>query len=112
MLFFIQNDFYTWKYDRLFPSVKTFWIKKTYSMSGKSGRMSCVALMTTQMWPIWPSGSLGLTCLLYSVLVCLLLKSVAVSYSFWKWPSLGITKWEIYVNTETCCVKALCCTYV
>jgi hypothetical protein len=23
MLFFIQNVFYTWKYDRLFPSVKT-----------------------------------------------------------------------------------------
>jgi hypothetical protein len=22
MLFFIQNDFYTWKYDRLFPCVK------------------------------------------------------------------------------------------
>jgi hypothetical protein len=22
MLCFIQNDFYTWKYDRLFPSVK------------------------------------------------------------------------------------------
>jgi hypothetical protein len=22
MLFFIQNDFYTWKYGRLFPSVK------------------------------------------------------------------------------------------
>jgi hypothetical protein len=22
MLFFIQNDFYTWKYDRLFQSVK------------------------------------------------------------------------------------------
>jgi len=24
MLFFIQNVFYTWKYDRLFPSVKIF----------------------------------------------------------------------------------------
>jgi hypothetical protein len=29
--------------------------KKTYSLSG----MSCVALMTTKMWPIWPSGDPG-----------------------------------------------------
>jgi hypothetical protein len=27
-------------------------------------------------------------------------------------PWLFITKWEMYVNTETYCVKALCCTYV
>jgi hypothetical protein len=46
MLFFIQNVFYTWKYDRLFPSVKNILKKKkTYSLSG----MSCVALMTTKM---------------------------------------------------------------
>jgi hypothetical protein len=61
MLFFVQNVFYTWKYDRLFPSVKNILNKEKYYMSGMSnmrpaGRMSCVALMTTQMRPIWLSG--------------------------------------------------------
>jgi hypothetical protein len=54
MFFFIQYVFYTWKYDRLFPSKKHSEKKKIYSMSGMSnmrpaGCMSCVALMTTQM---------------------------------------------------------------
>jgi hypothetical protein len=51
MLCFIQNDFYTWKYDRLFPSVKNILNKENVP-----GRMSSVALMKIQMWPKWPSG--------------------------------------------------------
>jgi hypothetical protein len=46
MLFFIQNVFYTWKYDKLFPSVKNILNKENILYD--SG-MSCVALMTTQM---------------------------------------------------------------
>jgi hypothetical protein len=59
MLFFIQNVFYTWKYDKLFTSVKNILNKENilYVRHVKHAtRMSCVALMTTQMRPIWPSG--------------------------------------------------------
>jgi hypothetical protein len=54
MLFYIQNVFYTWKYDRLFPSVKNILNKENilYARHVKHaarGRRSCVALMTTQM---------------------------------------------------------------
>jgi hypothetical protein len=52
--FFIQNVFYTWKFDRLFPSVKNILNKenKLYVRHVKHaarGRMSCVAITTTQM---------------------------------------------------------------
>jgi hypothetical protein len=54
MLFFIHNAFYTWKYDQLIPSVKKHSEQRKHTLSGLSnmrpaGRMSCVALMTTQM---------------------------------------------------------------
>jgi hypothetical protein len=54
MLFFIQNGFYTWKYDRLFPSVKNILNKENilyvrHVKHAAMGRMSCVALKTTQM---------------------------------------------------------------
>jgi hypothetical protein len=52
MLFFIQNDIYTWKYDKLFPSVKHILNKENilYVRHVKhAGRMSYVVLMTTQM---------------------------------------------------------------
>jgi hypothetical protein len=46
MLFFIQNVFYTWKYDRLFPSVKNILNKENILYVR---HVKCVALMTTQM---------------------------------------------------------------
>jgi hypothetical protein len=50
MLFFIQNSFYTWKYDRLFPSGKKHSEQKNILyVRHVAGRMSCVALMTTQV---------------------------------------------------------------
>jgi hypothetical protein len=59
MIFFIHNVFYTWKYDRLFPSVKNILNKENilYVRHVKHvARGPHVALMTTQMWPTWPSG--------------------------------------------------------
>jgi hypothetical protein len=52
MLFFIPNVFYTWKYDRLFPSVKNILNKENilYVRHVKNAaRGPRVALMTTQM---------------------------------------------------------------
>jgi hypothetical protein len=49
MLFFIQNDFYTWRYDRLFPSVKNILNKENIFYVRHVKHAARVALMTTQM---------------------------------------------------------------
>jgi hypothetical protein len=52
MLFFIQNDFYTWKYDRLFPSVKNILNKENILFVR---HVVCGPHDNTNV-TIWPSG--------------------------------------------------------
>jgi hypothetical protein len=65
MLFFIQKFLTFGNIIRLFPSVKN--IPNKENILNDFNWLSCVALMTTQMWPIWPRGTLGLTCLGYGM---------------------------------------------
>jgi hypothetical protein len=60
MRLFIQNVFYTCKWQTI-SKCKKHSEQRKHTLPGMSnmrpaGRMSCVADMTTQMWPIGPSG--------------------------------------------------------
>ena len=56
MLFFIQNVFYTWKYDRLFPSVKIFikWLQLVVVCGPHdSTNVTHMALGGPSVWHAW-----------------------------------------------------------
>jgi hypothetical protein len=69
MFFFIQNDFFTWKYYILFPSVKNILNKENVLCQACQ---TCGPRAACRVWPLWqhkcdphgPRGTLGLTCLL------------------------------------------------
>jgi hypothetical protein len=71
MLFFNQNVFYTWKYDRLFPSVKNILNKENILYVRHVKRVARGPHVVSDPHdkhkcdPYGPRGTLGLTCLLY-----------------------------------------------
>jgi len=93
MFFFIQNVFYTWKHDRLFPSVKIFikWLQLVVVRGPHDNtNVTQIALGGPSVWHAWSRApytptwcAQGKLCLVYSFLNSIVKYAPLISVAFW-----------------------------